>query len=320
MKSLVRKSLGLLVGLSLTFTLTACGETAPEVDEGKLLQQGVYNLLNSGSMRFSVVVEGEVAEAATTPFADVSMTANGAFSSLEEDESGVEVNVVFVADSDEGEYEVDVAVKVLEEKLYLKLLGSPIMPDLPAGLFDEMVGVWWMIDGPPTDGFGLSVPGFEDFAKGYDDVDEIAQAARDLLLDYSFFKDISFDGSEDVEGMDTYRYSVAFDTDQISEFAYAKRALSGAEMTPEEKTSLEEFLASVSEFTGYVWVDKSSETLVRVGGPSFGLADLSGEIEVTFYDIDQPFSVKAPVDYEVFDLGVFLGAFVSPDMMGIPAE
>ena len=299
---------GLLVVFTLLFGLTGCGDEAPEVDENLLLQEAWYNLANSSSVRYEIVFDAEVLDQGAEYVVD--LDASGAYSAINPEQEGTEMNVVLKADSPDGGYRFDFAMKEVGESLYVKLLDLPSVPNMPTEVFAEFTDTWWQLDGAQSSDLGMDLGGLSDFGLGYEDLGEKEKEVRDLILTSHFFKDIQFDGDATVKGKDAYSYKVVFDVEGVRSYLESAYEILGEEFTPEDKTTVDGFASSLAGFVGSVWIDVDSTTIVKMAGPFESETGMKGDFEITVFDINQPFAVKEPVDFEVFDLAMFFGAFI----------
>jgi hypothetical protein len=306
MKSL--RIVSLLAVFALAFGLTGCGDEAPEVDENLLLQESLFNLSNAGSLRYEIDFDADVLDEGEEYLVEVD--ASGAYSGLDPENRGTELNVVLKADSPDGKYRFDFSLKEVSGLLYLKLLDLPSVPNMPIEMFADFTDTWWQLEGAQSSDLGLNLTGTGGFGVAYEELSETEKQIRDLILTSKFFKDIEFKGNESVKGNDAYHYSLAFDADAINAYTEQAYQIRGEEITPEDRTAIEEFATSIQGFVGDVWVDADTTTLVKIAGPFDSAEGMKGEFEVAMFDINQPFAVKGPVDFEIFDLAMFFGAFV----------
>ncbi|MBT3864565.1 hypothetical protein HOE67_02015 [Candidatus Peregrinibacteria bacterium] len=305
-----------LVVLSTMF-LVGCSEEDPVLDSAKLLQEGVYNLMGVSSLRYEVDLNFDMTDTLTKEEVVAEMDVNGSFSSMDDGSRGSEINMVAKINSVDGDYRFDVALKQVEAFLYLKLLDVPTVPDMPVELFASLVDTWWQIEGASTEDLGLGVEGFGDFGIPYEDLTEEGKAARDLILESNFFTGFEFKGAEELKGNEAYLYTVGLDTDGIYDYALKSKELKGEEFTPEEKEKMTASLAAMKDDVFDVWIDVNTSTIAGFAG-TFIVSEegslVEGGMDLALYDINQPFQVKAPVDYEVFDLGMFFGAFMATEL------
>jgi len=299
---------GLMVVLVMV-GLSGCSEEDPVSDSSAFLQKSIFNLLGAESLRFDAELEA-VLSGDNGLDAVVSLT--GAYSYLDPEQEGVDVNVLAkVEDSAGDDYRFDVYLRDTEEGAFVRLLALPEIPNFPVALFADLVGPWWK----------LEAGGEESSAAGYvrgivgtpvEDLEGVDRQKREELLVAEFFSGIEFEGTDVVGDYEAYKYKVQLNPAGF--LAYQERCaeLSGSDFI--------QTFDSLS-FDGDVWVDPLSGVLTKVEGEAYGRDVITGnavevDISVTISDINMPFMVDTPLEYEVFDLASFFGAFFESGIMG----
>lgn len=307
----------LLCSVFATYLLSGCGATPPAEDPAKILQTALYNLVNATSFRYEVVIDSKsVTNSDDGSKSSLEVDLSGAFSGgTDGNDRGSELNVVAKASAKDGDYRFDFAMKDLGDFLYVKLLDVPTIPDVSTELMATVVDKWWQIDMKEAGGTGFSMPSADGLGVSYDKLSKEGKAGRDLIQTSNFFKNIEFQGEEDVKGEVAYKYSVAIDTAGIEKYSASLVEITGGEMTPENKDALRKLMVGFEKFTGDVYVYKSTLDFAKIEGTvdaSVASENLSGDsgLAITFYDVNKPFAVKAPVDYEKFNLAQFIGAYL----------
>ena len=322
----LKRSLAGFVSVSMitvfsVFGLTGCGEEDPVEDSSAYLQQAVYNLFGTESLRVEATFDMDLNDSSRGMNLGADVDVTGAYSFLDPDDLGAEITLVAkINDSTQGDFRFDVSLKNAEESLFVKLLDIPEIPNFPSAFLTTVVGPWWQIESGGAAG-GFATGGFGTPA---DQLVGAEREGRELVLASKFFKEIKFEGSESVNGYNAHRYNVQLDEAGLYAYMEAGAKINGVEMTEDVSYGLLG-LASVFGFEGDLWVDGMSGTVVKVDGE----LELSGadtdeistvEFVADLYDLNMPFSVEPPVDYEVFDLGAFFGAFLESGVMGGLAE
>lgn len=293
--------------------LTGCGDEAPEGDSSKLIQQSIYNLIKATSMRYDVELDMNATQDSSDYTFDISLS--GSMSKMKSS-SGEEMTLVAKVASPEGDYRFDFALKNIGDFLYVQLLDKPTIPNISPELFNDFVNKWWQIDSGETSGFGVNMPAQDIFTSNYTDLDPSSQRVIDSINDARFFKDVEFVGNDEINGVPAYEYTVKADPEGIRKFIEQRYELQKQEITPEDKTNLDQFITSIEKFGCNVWVDSKDSVLLQVSGDFASTeAKYNGDFTLTFSDINKPFTVKAPVDYEKFDIGKFFGAFMNASGM-----
>lgn len=290
--------------------LTGCGDEAPEGDSSRMMQESLYNLIKVNSFRYNISFDAAVSQESVNY--DIDLVLNGSMSKVK-DNAGEEMNLVAKIGAPDGDYRFDFLMKSIGGFLYVKLLNKPTIPSLSEEVFNDFVDKWWQVEGVGAEDFGLNIPAGDKFTTGYDQMDADSKQAVELIREAQFFKDVTFVENDEVGGVPSYRYKVTIDGNGVQDYVNKIYSVRGEEMTPEDKTKLEEFTTTVNEsdYAFDVWVDMKDNLWLKVAG-SFKSAAMGydGDFEVAFSDVNKPFSVKVPVDYEKFDLGQFFRAFM----------
>jgi len=300
---------------------TGCKKEGPVADPSAFLQQSIYNLLEVSSLRYVAELSTDGSGANVGGSVSADFVVSGAFSHTSEKKSSFEMTTVANAkDNDGKKYRFDFSMKKVSDKVYFQLLEIPTVPGLATDGFKDFVGSWWQIDttqlGGMTDGLGT----LDSFGVAEADLDENSKKLRQLLLTSKFFDDIEYEGTDEVGGSPAYVYSVALDRDGLVEYLKEFAAINGQAPTEQEEADLAAGL-SVLKFEGDVYVDVASSVLVKVDGEFvFTSPDTKdkGVIDLDFSvsDLNKPFEIKEPIDFKVFDLGAFFGAFLGAGMSG----
>jgi hypothetical protein len=306
-----------MIAVFSVFGLTGCGEEDPVEDSSAYLQQAFYNLFGTESVRFKANFDMDLNDSSKGMNLGADLDVTGAYSFLDLEDKGAEITLVAkINDSTQGDFRFDVSIKNAEESLFVKLLDIPEIPNFPTAFLTTVVGPWWQVESESAGG-GFSTGGFGTPA---DQLIGVEREGRELVLASKFFKEIEFEGSESVNGYSAHRYSVQLDEAGLYEYMEAAAKIGGQEVDEDLKFGLLG-LASVFGFEGDLWIDGMSGTVVKIDGE----LELSGadtdeistvEFDMDLSDLNMPFAVEPPVDYEVFDLGAFFGAFLESGMMG----
>ena len=299
--------------------LVGCSEEAPDHDESLFLQRSIYNWadFSSGRYEFDAIMDMSSADQGSIS-ADLGI--NGAYSETSSGGDGGEMTVVAkVQDAENRDYRFDFALREVDKFSYVKLLDLPEIPNFPAAAFADFVGTWWQIDdGSMSEGFTGNTDLFGDLGTNFADLDESGKQLRELILTSRYFDNIQFEGTESVNGAEAYRYGVTSSSSGITEFLAEIAKIKGEEISAVAKMDFHAFLEMLT-FEGDVWVDIEKSALVKLD-MSAHLTDPSGEMdaEIVFIlsDLGLPFQIDEPLEYEVFDLGMFFGAFMNSEVLG----
>lgn len=299
--------------LSLSLLLSGCGKEAPTKDPNALLQQAVYNLYGISSLRYKIDLGFTSTDTQSSKEASLDLALNGAVSSVNSVKSGSELSaVVKINDKAKGEYRFDVSVKSFKATFYFKLLSLPTIPGFPLDGLSSLVGGWWQVDMKQFNNFQLEIEGLDSFGASYDKLDELGKKKRDLILNSKFFKDMEFDGEEDLNGRKVYKYDMTVDVDGVVKYLQDLAVLDGEESG--DPTAFNKFLTDANLKVS-LWIDSLNIVLMKgelEGDSTTANTAKIEDLRLTFSvsDLNQPFSIETPSDYKVFDLGAFFGAFL----------
>jgi len=298
--------------IAMLFSLTACGSEEPVADPSKFLQESVYNLYNLKSFKYKADFKTDIEQAETKEKASADITLNGAVSGQDATKVGSEFTVVAKLTDTSGEYRFDFSTKLFTEDIYLKLLALPSIPNFPVDGLKGLVGKWWKINASDLGEVG-AVQKLDGIGVAYDKLDEKGKKQRDLILTSKFFDEIKYEGTESLNGLNVYKYSFVVDGKGVYNYVYELAKLEGQEK--DEGLAEVKALLETSYFSGNAWVDSASKTMAKMDLSLNEKKSKSGQftamtMAVVFSDINKPFNVEIPTDFEIFDLGQFLGSFL----------
>jgi len=301
------------------FAFTGCKEEGPVADPSALLQQSIYNLFEVSSLRYAAELTADVSSASVGGSISADFNLNGALNHTAEKKSNFEMTAVAnLKDKDKQEYRIDFSTKEVDDKVYVQLLETPLIPGLATDGFKDFVGPSWQIDTTQLGAMGDNLGTLDTLGAPESELDEGGKKMRQLLLTSKFFDDIEYKGTEDVSGSPAYAYDVSLNRDGIVEYLKSVAEIKGQTPTKDEEIDLALGLSAI-DFDGEIYVDIAASVLVKVDGEFVLTAPDTGEkstIDTDFSvsDLNKPFEIKAPTDLKVFDLGAFLGAFLGAGM------
>jgi len=305
-----------LMALSALFAFSACGTDEPVPDSSKLLQESIYNVYNLKSFKYKADFKAEVTDSETKNKVNLDMILNGAVSGQDASKTGTEFTVVAKVDDNSENYRFDFSAKFFTEDIYLKLLALPEVPNFPVDGLKGLVGKWWKISAADLGEVG-AVQKMEGIGVPYDKLDERGKKERDLILSSKFFKDIEYKSTENLEGLNVYEYTFVVDGNGVYKYVYELAKLDGQE----KDAGLKEVKAMLTDavVNGTIFVDVNSKTMVKMdlvldAKKSKASQFNSMNLSLSLTDLNKPFNVETPTDFEVFDLGKFLGSFLGSGM------
>lgn len=294
------------------FSFTACGTEEPVADSSKLLQESLYNMYALQSFKYKADFTADMKDAETKEEVSMDMGFNGAVSGQDQTKPGTEFTVVAKADDTTGEFRFDFSAKFFQEDIYLKLLALPSVPNFPVDGLKGLVGKWWRISASDLGDLNAT-KGLEGFGVAYDKLDETSKKKRDLILSAKFFSDIKYEGTDTLDALTVYKYNFVVDGDGVYKYLYELAKIDGQENT----TDLKDVKTMLNDnvFTGSMMIDSVSKTMVSANLSLDKKKSKDGQFTAMNFalglsDINKPFNVEIPTDFEVFDLGKFLGSFL----------
>lgn len=321
MKNFIKAVFLCAVVIASSFAFTGCKKESPVADPSALLQQSIYNLFEVSSLRYAAVLTADGSSGSIGGEVSADFNLSGAFNHTAEKKSNFELNAV--ADLKSGsdkEYKVDFYMKEVEDKVYVQLLDAPSVPGLASEGFKDFVGPWWQIDTTQLGSMGENLGTLDTLGAQEAELDENGKKMRQLLLDSEFFSNIEYQKTENVDGSPAYVFFVTVNKQGVANYLKESAKIQGQTPTEQEEQDLLTGL-SIMDFEGDVYVDVAASVLVKVDG-EFVITDPNTgdkgylDVDISVSDLNKPFEIKAPVDFQVFDLGGFLGAFLGAGMSG----
>ncbi|MFH1720665.1 MAG: hypothetical protein ABH856_03610 [Patescibacteria group bacterium] len=322
----MRKIISFLA-LPILFVMTGCFlSSAPQVLPGSpedLISKGFQNLVGVSSYNFELNLDGvfDVVQVSELMKISVNGILAGQVDSKLPEDPKLSLSLSGSGSSGSNTPETLVGeLKLNKENLYFKVTSLPSLGEAEVSqeLLDQFAGKWWQV--PVSEGtytkdnpmFSLSAGDEEDVA-----------ARKELLEKYSFFKNVSAEGTVNVRGEDSYKFSAELNKDGVKGFITENRELGGEPLSAEELEDLDKMLNSTT-FTGFVYVGTKTERVNRVEGDLF-VKDVSGkqvqegnfDVSFTMWDFNKPVSLEIPSGAELFNPFMLLGG---PTTLEQPTE
>jgi len=136
------------------------------------------------------------------------------------------------------------------------------------------------------------------------------------------FKDLKYEGSENVDGTDTYVYSWTLDKEETVAYLRAVGEINDQKLDESELAEAQTFLASI-EVSGKMYIDQTEIVVVRVEG-QFELMEIQGvsgnfDFSYGLSDLNEDVDVSAPDEATEFNRSAFLGGAL-PEGEGLPVD
>jgi hypothetical protein len=310
------KSKILALGVILTVFLTACGPVS-DIDPKKIVKDGFKNLNEMETGMYELLLEGDIQgkdgeEMGTVSFV---MNINGVIDGSDEKKPKFSMDVDGAMDSDDYDSQkLSLGIRTDGDFFYVYLGSLPnFSGDFPSELLMLVSGKWWQIPIPEEskDQFG---------EKDEDDMTEDEKALKELMKNTEFFKNIKYEGIEDVRGTDCYKFEAEADREAIQSFVALSAEVQGQSLTGAQLSQLAEFLKN-TDLPVTVWISVEDTIMRKIGGELAIEGEDGGsfdmDFELTLYDLGEDLAVLIPVDTTLFDPETFLQGMMGGMQTGL---
>ncbi len=224
-------------------------------------------------------------------------------------------NSVLVADVaiNKDHYKASAELRSSKEFIYAVLNSlTGAEKELPKEQLDQIAGKWWKIPLPKD---LTSLP-------AADPVTVLASLKKNLAESDAYIKEIQYEGTDMIKGLDSYHYEVVLDREKLRALVddYAVKQ----EMSAEDKQDLQKTLAGSALHLEF-WVSRDAlifdgfkarfkvDTIIGSDRKSAGRGD--GEMMLTLSNFGKSVKLNEPKESQTFDLFGLLGSFgVLPQM------
>jgi len=259
----------------------------------------------------------------------------------------------------QDKYSLDTELRVNKQSVFAILNGlTGPASEIPKEYVAQALGKWWKIPLPQSlvDGYlggaaltptvATPVPATVSTkaAKGATPAPAVAAPVTPVVVDSGditaqrikdaenifknlsgYVKNITYDGSDTIGGLSSYRYVADLDNAKLREFMIQFNKDKGSEPTADDLAKLDDFLANFSGRLTY-WVSVDGEILNRISlalkmdkvlsddGKSSGRGNI--DLDMSYMNFGKAVTVVTPADSTEFDLFGMLGGLSGQQTLG----
>lgn len=318
----MQKSLALVVSTMVIFSgCSFLKEKEPELVAGDVVQEGLINLTDVKSANYELDVDffisGDKADLGLENL-DFNLNMSGAYDNTDRANPEFSLKLTGNGSLDKGDDEsLSGEMRLTNGNAYFTLSDiSDFDGQMPKELIAPFLDQWWFIALPPE-----FIELFQTYAgSSEEDLTEAEKALKELFEKTSLFKDVEFDGSEKIGGVDSYVYDVNLDKSAMTDYIAESAKLSGAPLTSTDLEAMQAVWQTI-DFSGKVWIGKDDMTMRQISGKS-SIDDLEGvsmdfEMTYTLSGLNEDVAIEFPADAN--DLGAFFGAAMG-GFGGLPGD
>ncbi len=319
----------LLMGSAVTIAVAlfaGCSQqAAPTVAADQMLKDGVKKLMTVTSNQFEAVMNGDLTDGSVTidpaqPDANKSTVAlnfSGSvdIKNVEDPKLNLKVDGNVVSGPQTGLVSAEVRFDKSALYFILSKLDSKGGEPIPQELITQFVNKWWKIALPPEALKGLtdSLPVNADDSKLTPEQKQL----RDLMVSTSFFKDVTYVGTDSVKGETSYHSNGTLDKAAFKDFVTKVGTIEKKPISADDLKDLDASLAKF-ELKGDFWIGKDSGMLNQI---SVNLTVKDEESKMngtftaksTFWDFNKPVTIEVPKDATDFPISSLLQGFMGGD-------
>ena len=292
----------------------------PTKDPMAMLQTGVTNLASKISgeyqVKFDAMLLGKDADGKAQNVT-INLAANGDATS---DPLALALNskIKGTMSVNQDKYSLDTELRANKQSVFAILNGlTGPAAEIPKEYVAQALGKWWKIPLPAT------------LTDGSDSTVQRLKGAENIFKNVSgYVKNVTYDGSDTIGGLNSYRYVADLDAVKLKDFMIQYNKDKGTEPTAEDLVKLDDFLA---HFTSHLtfWVSVEGEVLNKFSlalkmnkilsddGKSSG----KGEVNFTmsFMNFGKAVTIIDPTGATEFNLFGMLGGLSGEETPGADA-
>lgn len=302
--------------LMMVFVASASGCTwfspKPPREPLAMLQAGVTNLASKTSSEYELNLDATLLGKDSDGKAqnlNIDLSASG---DSDSDPAALAMNMKVKGNMsvNQDKYTLNSELRANTKAIYALLNGlTGPAAEIPKEYVAQALGKWWKI--PLPEAMVKSVTGSGESLAAR------LVASENVFKNVSgFVKDIVYDGSDTIGGLESYSYRASLDSAKLRDFMIQYNKDNGSEPTAEELAKLDDFLAHFSSTLTF-WVSVEGEVLDRVkvalkmdkvlseDGKSSGKGNIA--FDISSRNFGKKVSLVEPVGATEFDLFGMLG-------------
>ncbi|MDD3861316.1 MAG: hypothetical protein PHP74_00245 [Candidatus Gracilibacteria bacterium] len=317
MKTLWKVS-SLIMILAIVSGCSLFGGSAPAPDQTpeSVVKEAMTNLskVTSGKYELSLKGDGIGAPGATPEKISFDGLMNGLFDSQDPKKPQFTMDLEGEMTADEGEAQkIDIELRVDQSNFYVNLTQLPDFGEAaPKEMLAMFTGKWWQIAIPEGALEGLPI--------GQTDEENMTpeqKALKELTEKTNFFKDLAFEGSKKIDGVNCFHYVGVLDKEAMKTFVVEAGKIGGEEIPESEMGNLNSLFEALNAPIDF-WIDsknmtmKKIETEVSIKPEGQGSFDMNFSFMVS--DLNKEMKVEVPEGATIFDPAMLFGGM---DMAGL---
>lgn len=214
-------------------------------------------------------------------------------------------------DDSEKEEMLKGELRFLDGKAYVVLQDiTDFDGNLPMVFVEPFKNQWYSIP-VPADVIETALAGYKDEASMTEDEKKLKAIYEDMML----FKDLKYEGSEEVYGADTYKYSGKLDKVALKKYLEEYSKVSGEELAPADTAEMDKFFEKM-EVDGELWISQD-DTMIRKMSMKMTMKDMEGvdmvfEMGYGLPTLGGDVELEAPADAQEFDPAALFGGMMGP--------
>ncbi|MDA1060183.1 MAG: hypothetical protein O3B47_00115 [bacterium] len=293
----------LVLSLAVATLLTACGSGGgPEKSPEDVVSEGISNLIdvNSAEYAMSTDITFNLAEPEPgLPFTEflLDLGISGAYDNTDRENPEFSFKINGNGTIDDGEEEgLAGEVRMTGGNVYFMVSSLTSFQDqIPVAFVEPYFNKWFFAEIPAEFTEILQAYSGEDDSE----LSEQEKQMKDLVKNSSFFKDVKYNGTGNVGGVNSYRYEVDLDPNGIVEYTKGVNEINGlATLSESDESELRDVLVGMG-FDGEVWIGIDDRTIRKFAGnlEVEDLEDSEGSLDLEFsYELS---NLNEDVDLEI---------------------
>lgn len=284
----VKKMAVLLLSFMVITAFSGCmgGLDEPAESPNDVIGEGFSNLANFESGEYQVKLEGLFTHELIGN-GEIDLNTSGIVNAKDEDNMLFSMLLDLESTGAGEKSNVDGEIRIVENMMYLII--SDVEAQGVEAFVEPYLGSWYKVEVPEDSEPSLPFSGEET---------EEQKAIMELMKKTAFFKDVVYEGSDEMGGVESYHYSGVFDNEAFREFILAVGEVYGEGPSSAEMEDIDALLEGF-ELQGDIWIGESDMTFHAMEG-TMKAAMEGQEVELNFFveigAINEDLTVVAPSD------------------------
>lgn len=317
----IAKFLSLLILGSLL--LSACSKSQqPPLPPDEMVQAGMKKLAEIKSADMALNVVGKTGMKDKGQDFGVNANIKGSYDNAEKENPKFKMSLdAKVQMPEKKEETLGGEMSFVDKSFYFNVTKlSDFGGQVPVAMVEPFLNKWWSIQLPEE-----YMANFNFYSGDEASMTPEEKKVKELFENTKFFKDLSYQGTEEVNGEDAYKYSGTLDNEALVKYFEESYKLAGTGQY-DDPAMMEKDLAVFKDvwgklqYQGDIWIGAKDQTFRKAAGKA-KIDDINGafmEFDFT-YNVDNlngKVDIVAPQDATVFDPLAFLGASMGGGLEG----